>query len=452
MRDLLPNGLLGLAIAGLLAAFMAGMAANISAFNTVLSYDLWQTYIVKEREDELLPAGRADRHGRGHRDRDLHRRRWPRNFSNIMNYLQVLFGFFNAPLFATFILGMFWKRLTAHGRLDGSRRRDGVRRRGGLPQRGRVRLAQHRRDPARRAGCGLRGSVGRLPGRPRCSASGSSLVTKPRDPAELRRAWSTPRRRREDLVDPNEASYPWYRRTLPLAGSGPGHGHRAQRDLLRSVRCPSSRTVPASRSATRPPAQGRRRSTSATSSAGSWRRTASSSRWWVSSAIRRRTRPAASTPTCGPVSPCSSSGAVFLLWATAAADPGARVDRVDRVDRDRGRSGRVDRGVDHHAVDHPRRSRGTGRSSAGIRRRADPRGRRPGCAAPAGRPPPAAAGCRTSPRAGRPASPTASAGPSVSRSARATDGRRARGATPTAVMPRRRPRSEARPRPRRSRR
>ncbi len=51
MRDLLPNGMLGLAIAGLLAAFMAGMAANISAFNTVFSYDLWQTYIQPDHED-----------------------------------------------------------------------------------------------------------------------------------------------------------------------------------------------------------------------------------------------------------------------------------------------------------------------------------------------------------------------------------------------------------------
>ena len=51
MRDLLPNGMLGVAIAGLLASFMAGMAANISAFNTVFSYDLWQTYVVKDKED-----------------------------------------------------------------------------------------------------------------------------------------------------------------------------------------------------------------------------------------------------------------------------------------------------------------------------------------------------------------------------------------------------------------
>ena len=112
MRDVLPNGLLGLAIAGLLAAFMAGMAANISAFNTVFSYDLWQRYIRKDHSDDyylrigrlatvaatviaIFTAGLAA------------------GFENIMAYLQTLFGFFNAPLFATFILGMFWKRMTA---------------------------------------------------------------------------------------------------------------------------------------------------------------------------------------------------------------------------------------------------------------------------------------------------------------------------------------------------
>jgi SSS family solute:Na+ symporter len=111
MRDLLPNGMLGVAIAGLLASFMAGMAANISAFNTVFSYDLWETYVVKDREDDyytgvgraatvaatLVAIGTAT---------------FAASYSNIMNYLQTLFGFFNAPLFATFILGMFWKRMT----------------------------------------------------------------------------------------------------------------------------------------------------------------------------------------------------------------------------------------------------------------------------------------------------------------------------------------------------
>ncbi len=111
MRDLLPNGMLGVAIAGLLASFMAGMAANISAFNTVFSYDLWEQYVVKDKPDgyytkvgrlatvaaTVVAIGTA---------------LIASQYSNIMDYLQTLFGFFNAPLFATFILGMFWKRMT----------------------------------------------------------------------------------------------------------------------------------------------------------------------------------------------------------------------------------------------------------------------------------------------------------------------------------------------------
>jgi SSS family solute:Na+ symporter len=111
MRDLLPNGILGVALAGLLASFMAGMAANLSSFNTVFSYDIWQDYVVKDKPDEYY----------------LSMGRWvtiggtvlaigtafiASGYSNLMDYLQTLFSFFNAPLFATFILGMFWKRMT----------------------------------------------------------------------------------------------------------------------------------------------------------------------------------------------------------------------------------------------------------------------------------------------------------------------------------------------------
>lgn len=111
MRDLLPNGLLGVALAGLLASFMAGMAANLSSFNTVFTYDIWQAYLVKDRSDRYY----------------LQMGRWvtvgatiiaigtafiAASYENLMDYLQQLFSFFNAPLFATFILGMFWKRMT----------------------------------------------------------------------------------------------------------------------------------------------------------------------------------------------------------------------------------------------------------------------------------------------------------------------------------------------------
>ncbi|MBB4909933.1 SSS family solute:Na+ symporter [Actinophytocola algeriensis] len=111
MRDLLPNGMLGIAIAGLLASFMAGMAANLSSFNTVFTYDIWQSYLRKDRPDgyyltvgrvvtaiaTVLAIGTAF---------------IASSYANLMDYLQQLFSFFNAPLFATFILGMFWRRMT----------------------------------------------------------------------------------------------------------------------------------------------------------------------------------------------------------------------------------------------------------------------------------------------------------------------------------------------------
>ncbi|GAB4080134.1 sodium:solute symporter family protein [Modestobacter muralis] len=111
IRDVLPNGLLGVAIAGLLASFMAGMAANISAFNTVFSYDLWQQYVKKDRPDAYyLAVGRWATVGAT--VIAIFTALIAAGYSNLMDYLQTLFGFFNAPLFATFILGMFWKRMT----------------------------------------------------------------------------------------------------------------------------------------------------------------------------------------------------------------------------------------------------------------------------------------------------------------------------------------------------
>ncbi|CCH89850.1 Putative sodium/glucose cotransporter [Modestobacter italicus] len=111
MEEVLPNGLLGVAIAGLLAAFMAGMAANISAFNTVFSYDLWQQYVKKDRPDAYyLLVGRLATVGAT--VLAIFTAIIASGYSNLMDYLQTLFGFFNAPLFATFILGMFWKKMT----------------------------------------------------------------------------------------------------------------------------------------------------------------------------------------------------------------------------------------------------------------------------------------------------------------------------------------------------
>ncbi|GAA2343717.1 sodium:solute symporter family protein [Saccharopolyspora halophila] len=112
MRDLLPNGVLGLAVTGLMASFMAGMAANVSSFNTVFTTDIWQAYIKPNMPDgHYLTVGRVITAvgvviGMGTAFIAA-------SFSNIMNYMQTLFSFFNVPLFATFILALFWKRMTA---------------------------------------------------------------------------------------------------------------------------------------------------------------------------------------------------------------------------------------------------------------------------------------------------------------------------------------------------
>ncbi|WP_086819274.1 sodium:solute symporter family protein [Allokutzneria sp. NRRL B-24872] len=111
MRDLLPNGFLGIALAGLLASFMAGVAANVSSFNTVFTYDLWQSYVRKDRPDEYyLRVGRLATVGG--MIVAIFTAFIASGYGNIMDYIQTLFSFFNAPLFATFILAMFWKRMT----------------------------------------------------------------------------------------------------------------------------------------------------------------------------------------------------------------------------------------------------------------------------------------------------------------------------------------------------
>jgi solute:Na+ symporter, SSS family len=109
-----PSGLLGVGITALMASFMSGMAGNVTAFNAVFTFDIYQPYFVKNKSDQhylvvgkfvtvagilisILTAYIA------------------KGFNNINDFLQLVFGFVNGPLFATFLLGMFWKRATGHG-------------------------------------------------------------------------------------------------------------------------------------------------------------------------------------------------------------------------------------------------------------------------------------------------------------------------------------------------
>jgi len=114
LKHYLPSGVLGLGLTALMASFMSGMAGNVTAFNTVFTYDIYQSYLVKNKSDKhylhvgqittivgvlvsILTAYVAAM------------------FNNVMDFLQLIFAFINAPLFAAFLLGMFTKRTTGHG-------------------------------------------------------------------------------------------------------------------------------------------------------------------------------------------------------------------------------------------------------------------------------------------------------------------------------------------------
>jgi SSS family solute:Na+ symporter len=109
-----PPGLLGLALTALLASFMSGMAGNVTAFNTVFTYDLYQAYFMPGKSDKhyfwtgkvITVVGIV---------LSIFAAYFASLFYNAMDIIQLVFGFVNAPLFATFLLGMFWKRTTGTG-------------------------------------------------------------------------------------------------------------------------------------------------------------------------------------------------------------------------------------------------------------------------------------------------------------------------------------------------
>ena len=113
-----PTGLLGLALTALLASFMSGMAGNVTAFNTVWTYDLYQAYIAPDKSDEhyawmgraITVAGILLSIGAAY---------FASMWTNAMDIIQLVFAFVNAPLFATFLLGMFWSRTTGTGAFVG---------------------------------------------------------------------------------------------------------------------------------------------------------------------------------------------------------------------------------------------------------------------------------------------------------------------------------------------
>jgi solute:Na+ symporter, SSS family len=118
MSKFYPSGMLGVGVTALMASFMSGMAGNVTAFNTVFTYDLYQSYVRPQAPDRhYLWVGRLATVGGV--ALSIAAAYFARHYNNIMDVLQLVFSFVNAPLFATFLLGMFWKRTTGHGAFAG---------------------------------------------------------------------------------------------------------------------------------------------------------------------------------------------------------------------------------------------------------------------------------------------------------------------------------------------
>ena len=213
MAQFYPSGMLGLGLTALMASFMSGMAGNVTAFNTVWTYDLYQGYIRKRAPDShYLWVGRITTVvGVGLSVATAY---LASHFNNIMDFLQLVFGFVNAPLFATFLLGMFWKRATGHGAFTGLLAGTGGRRR------------DARVDPGGRQGRLARHGAAHF-----SVHHGAEFLDR-----DLRLVHVFPgyhsgepgcrsRSRRAELHNlvygltdiPHDASLPWYKRPLPLA-------------------------------------------------------------------------------------------------------------------------------------------------------------------------------------------------------------------------------------------
>ena len=118
LLEFLPSGLLGLGLAGLLACLMSGVAASLTASNTVFACDIFQAFLKKDASDkQILKAGRWAALGgmvlafatacAAMRSNDL------------VDTVVLVFAVVNAPLFATLLLGALCKRVTGHGAFSG---------------------------------------------------------------------------------------------------------------------------------------------------------------------------------------------------------------------------------------------------------------------------------------------------------------------------------------------
>jgi SSS family solute:Na+ symporter len=113
VKYLLPPGLRGIVVAGLLSALMGSLAGVFNACSTLFTVDLYQKWRPKATQSELVRMGRTATVGM-----IVIALAWIpviQGAHGLYGYLQTVQGYLAPPIFVVFFFGVFWKRLNAQG-------------------------------------------------------------------------------------------------------------------------------------------------------------------------------------------------------------------------------------------------------------------------------------------------------------------------------------------------
>jgi solute:Na+ symporter, SSS family len=116
VQYLLPPGLRGLVVAGLLSALMGSLAGVFNACSTLFTVDLYNKWRPKATQHQMVRTGRI-----ATTVMVLIALAWIpviKNAHGLYNYLQAIQSYLAPPIFVVFFLGVFWKRMNAKGALS----------------------------------------------------------------------------------------------------------------------------------------------------------------------------------------------------------------------------------------------------------------------------------------------------------------------------------------------
>ncbi len=115
VQYLLPAGVRGIVVAGLLSALMGSLAGVFNACSTLFTIDLYKKWKPAASEHQLVRTGRI-----ATGVMILVAMAWIpviKNAHGLYDYLQSVQGYLAPPIFVVFFLGVFVKRMNAHGAL-----------------------------------------------------------------------------------------------------------------------------------------------------------------------------------------------------------------------------------------------------------------------------------------------------------------------------------------------